>query len=144
MIDCIFDGNSWINGNDQVMNHFLQVFDAQFSPEVPPHHQQHVVNCLEPWNKLVSVSEIQQLALPFKPVEVHAAMFLLGPTKAPGPDGIPVRISGTYIVQNKVIHSVLSFLSSGFLLRKANYKTFIALANSKSGSSTICIGLSSD
>lgn len=122
------DGQQWLQGHEKVSNHFFLAYSSQFNPLPPKNDHQYVTSFLEPWNKVLTDYDFNQLAVPFRPAEVHKAMFQIGSSKAPSPDGIPIIFyqSQWRVVHNKVITSVLAFMNSGYLLKEEN-KTFITL-----------------
>ncbi|XP_074287816.1 uncharacterized protein LOC141612970 [Silene latifolia] len=68
------------------------------------------------------------MAKPFTRKDVRAAVFQLGPTKSPGPDGIPALFFQRYWfhVKNEVTEAVLSMLNSGTISPDIN-RTSITL-----------------
>lgn len=69
-----------------------------------------------------------QLDRPLSDAEIELAVHLLGPQKAPSPDGIPAFFYQEFwdIVKHDILNSVHAFFHSGSLLKSLN-QTYITL-----------------
>ena len=87
-----------------------------------------IEECLEAVPNKVT-SEMQQiLTNDFNEDEIKAALFQMGPTKAPGPDGMNALFFQKFwhIVGNNVVSAVLDFLNNGYMVPELNH-TYIVL-----------------
>lgn len=97
-ITSIYDGNQCIVGQENVSNHFFQIFSAQFNPEPIEHHV--IIN---------NISTVFLLHGINSSLKVNAQLDRFFTHESGGAGGV-----------------LSSFLNSGFLLKEEN-KTFITL-----------------
>nr|XP_023915286.1 uncharacterized protein LOC112026812 [Quercus suber] len=77
-----------------------------------------VEECLNAVNPRISADMLSILSDEFCAEEVKTALFQMGPTKAPGPDG------------NDVTNAVLDFLNTGLMLPELNYTHIVLIPKS--------------
>ncbi|XP_055962333.1 uncharacterized protein LOC126687828 [Mercurialis annua] len=117
------DSGVWQYGEDikgVVVNYFHELFSSG-----NPTDQERVTDCPDAF---LSADQIHVLQQPFLAEEVQLALKKMGPSKAPGPDGLPVIVYKSYwqIVGDDVTQCVLRFLENGIMPDKLNH-TFITL-----------------
>ena len=78
--------------------------------------------------KKVSIEMQQTLSNEYTADEIKAALFQMGPTKAPGPDGMNAIFYQKFwhIIGDNVVSAVLEFLNTGYMPPALNH-TFIVL-----------------
>jgi len=71
--------------------------------------------CLNTVNHKIIDDMLEVLSRPYSSEEVKAALFRMGPTKTPGPDGMNALFNQKiwHIVGNEVTDAMLDFLHSG-------------------------------
>ncbi|XP_074291748.1 uncharacterized protein LOC141618543 [Silene latifolia] len=86
----------------------------------------------------LSPDQQEKLSKPYTRKEVRCAVFQLGPTKSPGPDGIPALFYQKYWyhIKDDVTNAVLSMLTTGHILKSFN-STNIALIPKVSSPETV-------
>ena len=71
----------------------------------------------------------EELSRPYSVEEVKVALFQMGPTKAPGPDGMNALFYQKFwhIVGNDVSSAMLDFLNSGIMIPEINYTHIVLI-----------------
>ena len=79
--------------------------------------------CLDAIHLRLSADMLEVLSRPYSSEEVRTALFQMGPTKAPGPDGMNVLFYQKFwhIVGTGVIETALDFLHTGHMVLDINY-----------------------
>ena len=100
-----------------VLTYFTSMFES-----APMDHERirSAVNLLTP---RVTATMNSELCAPYSDMEIRAALFQMYPTKAPGPDGMPLEFFQKYwdVVGSDVCAAVRNFLHSGRLLKEVNF-----------------------
>ena len=90
--------------------------------------------CLNAVQQKVTSDMQEALSREYSAEEVKAVLFQMGPTKAPGPDGMNALFYQKYwhIVGDDVTATVLDFLNSGSMLPDINFTHIILIPKVKS------------
>ena len=90
--------------------------------------------CLVAVHPKVSPDMRDLLSSEYSPEEIKAALFQMGPTKAPGPDGMNALFYQKFwhIVGDDVINAVLDFLNNGIMVPDLNYTHIVLIPKIKS------------
>ena len=90
--------------------------------------------CLVAVHPKVSPDMRDLLSSEYSPKEIKAALFQMGPTKAPGPDGMNALFYQKFwhIVGDDVINAVLDFLNNGIMVPNLNYTHIVLIPKIKS------------
>ncbi|XP_050259845.1 uncharacterized protein LOC126704900 [Quercus robur] len=85
--------------------------------------------CLDAVQQKVTPAMRDILSSDFSVEEIKTALFQMGSTKAPGPDGMNALFYQKYwhIVGDDVIAAVLDFLNSGYMIPEINYTRFVLI-----------------
>ncbi|KAI9113014.1 hypothetical protein K1719_015946 [Acacia pycnantha] len=84
---CIKDENGMWTRDKHIINHlFTDYFTTLFSPVGP----RHLMDALDPIEVKIDDTANEALLRPVTKEEIRIAVFELGGSKAPGPDGFPV------------------------------------------------------
>ena len=89
--------------------------------------------CLAAVYPKVSLDMRDLLSSEYNPEESKAALFQMGPTKAPGPDGMNALFYQKFwhIVGDDVINAVLDFLNNGIMVPDLNYTHIVLIPKIK-------------
>ena len=90
--------------------------------------------CLNTVPQRMSTDIREELSRPSTVEKVKAALFQMGPTKAPRPDGMNALFYQKFwhIVGNNVSSIVLEFLNSGIMVLEINYTNLVLIPKIKS------------
>ena len=89
--------------------------------------------CLNAVHSKVTDDMQEFLSSEFTAEEVKAALFQMGPTKAPGPDGMNALFYQKFwhVVGNNVVLAVLDFLNNGNMLLDINHTNIVLIPKVK-------------
>ena len=89
--------------------------------------------CLNIVNRKITNDMLEVLSKPYSSEEVKAASFHMGPTKAPGLDGMNALFYQKFwhIVGNKVTDAVLDFFHTGHMVLDINYTHIVLIPKVK-------------
>ena len=90
--------------------------------------------CLNTVPQRMTTAMRVELSRPYTVEEVKAALFQMGPTKAPGPDGMNALFYQKFwhIVGNDVSSAMLEFLNFGIMIPEINYTHLVLIPKIKS------------
>lgn len=105
--------------------HFAAVYKEQHLPSSMDIQEQLQHLCIP----ILQPHHVNSLNAPFSPSEITDAVFQMKPDRTPGPDGLPVLFFQHFwsIIHEDVIHAILVFLRTGYLLKDFNH-TLITLS----------------
>ena len=91
-------------------------------------------DCLDAVQQKVTPAMQEVLSSTFTAEEIKAALFQMGPTKAPGPDNMNALFYQKYwhVVGDDMIAAVLDFLNSGNMIPEINYTHIVLIPKVKS------------
>ena len=106
-------------------NYFMDIFKAGTCDRME--------DCLTTVTNKLTDDMQEVLSRPYSSEEVKVALFQMGPTKAPGPDGMNALFYQKFwhIVGNKVTDAVLDFLHSGNMEPDINYTHIVLIPKIK-------------
>lgn len=121
------DQGLWVDKEDEIHRIFLAHFSSAYQV---PNSSVNVENWdgRDYFDKRLSSDHQDWLNRPFRAHKVCKAIFQIGDSKAPGPNGFSGCFFQKYwdIVGTSITFAVISFLNSGHMLKQINY-TYIAL-----------------
>ncbi|XP_050211436.1 uncharacterized protein LOC126661625 [Mercurialis annua] len=117
------DEGNWQEGvglQKVITDYFSNLFSMSH-----PSNQEQVVNSI---NSGLSMNQVDMLNRPIIEEEIRLALRQMGPTKAPGPDGMPAIFYNSYwhIVGEDVVSCVLDVFNIGVMPERVNH-TYITL-----------------
>ena len=120
----------WVEKIEEVAEVAVQYFEDLFSSG----RCDRLEECLNAVNPRFSPDMLNILSNDFDAEEVKRAIFQMGPTKAPGPDGMNALFYQKFwhIIGNDVTCAVLDFLNTGILLPELNYSHIVLIPKVKS------------
>ena len=123
------DNGDWVEEVDEVAevasDYFMNIFKAITCDRME--------ECLNAVHQRLTADMLEVLSRPYSREEVRAALFQMGPTKAPGPDGMNAIFYQKFwhIVGNGVTDAVLDFLHIGHMVPDINYTHIILIPKVK-------------
>ena len=107
-------------------NYFETLFNSEGNGQMD--------DCLNTVNHRVTPEMLKGLSRDYIADEIKAALFQMGPTKAPGPDGMNALFYQTFwhIVGIDVVAAVLDFMHSGTMPFDINYTHIVLIPKVKS------------
>ena len=124
----LFDHNGqWVTGQKDIAQVTVQYFHSIFSTSHPTDAEMSAV--LDQVSPKVTEEMNQALGKEFTAVEVGAALAQMGPTKAPGPDGMPPIFYRSFWPQigTTVTQAVLECLNQGVSLQSINHTHLVLI-----------------
>ena len=111
---------------DLATNHFEDIFKASTCDRLE--------ECLNAVSHKMTSNMQEVLSSEYSAEEIKAALFQMGPTKAPGSNGMNALFYQKFwhIVGNDVINVVLDFLNTGNMVPDINYTHIILIPKVKS------------
>ncbi|CAA7026829.1 unnamed protein product [Microthlaspi erraticum] len=112
------DDNVWVAGEKEVEKVAVGYFDKLFTSTLPT----DFTGVLAHMPHRITAQENELLTRRATEMEVHAALFMMHPEKAPGPDGMTVLFfqRSWHIVKNDILKMVNNFLTSGTFDERLN------------------------
>ena len=119
----------WVEEESDIAGVALEYFETLFKAGTC----ERLEECLNGVNSKITPDMQQVLSSMFCAEEVKTALFQMGPTKAPGPDGMNALFYQKFwhVVGDMVVNAVLDFLNSGHMVPEIN-STYIVLIDRKS------------
>ena len=120
----------WVKEIEDVAKVAVNYFEDIFSSG----RYEWMEECLNAVSYKMSPDMINVLSSEFSVDEVKMALFQIGPTKAPRPDGMNAHFYKKFwhIVGTDVTHAVLEFLNNGNMLTDINYTHIVLIPKIKS------------
>ena len=102
-----------------------------------------IVECLSKVNREITEDMLELLSKPYSNEEVKAVLFQMGPTKAPGPNGMNALFYQKFwhIVGNEVTDAVLDFLHIGHMVSDINYTHIVLIPKVKKPEKSLILDL---
>ena len=115
----------WVENLEEVVQVALDYFDNLFQVGVGDQMEE----CLDAVESRVTDDMREFLSTQFTGEEVQVALFQMGPTKAPGPNGMNALFYQKYwhIVGDSVVLAVLDFLNNGNMLLDINHTNIVLI-----------------
>ena len=119
----------WVEEMEDVVRVAVDYFDNLFCAGLCNQMEE----CLSTVSTKVSLAMQDMLSRDFIADEIKEVVFQMGPTKAPGPDGINALFYQKFwhIVRNDVVNAVLDFLNNGVLLPDLNHTNIVLIPKVK-------------
>ena len=124
------EGDNWVEAQEDIARVAISYFGNLFSAGVCD----RIEECLQAIPCKVTEEMRQSLSREVSADEIREALFQMGPTKAPGPDGMNALFYQKFwhIVGDNVVHVVLDFLQSGVMVSEINHTNIVLIPKVKS------------
>ncbi|XP_050241207.1 uncharacterized protein LOC126690119 [Quercus robur] len=121
---------NWVEDIGEVAEVAINYFETIFHSGT----YERMEECLNTVPQKMTTEITEELTRLYSVEEVKTALFQMGPTKAPGPDGMNALFYQKFwhIVGNDVCSAVLDFLNSGTMLPEINYTHIVLIPKVKS------------
>ena len=121
--------NIWVEENEAIAGVAVSYFETMFMTE----GCDQLEDCIAAVQHRVAPHMIKILSSDYTADEVKSALFQMGPTKAPGPDGMNALFYQKFwhIVGDDVTNAVLNFLNSGNMDPEINYTHIVLIPKIK-------------
>ena len=119
----------WVEELKEVVEVASNYFDNLFSAGAANQMEE----CLNAAPNKVTDNMLEVLLGEFTAEEVKVALFQMGPTKAPGPDGMNALFYQKFwhIVGDDVVSTILNFLNNGNMLPEINHTNIVLIPKVK-------------
>ena len=123
------NNNIWVEEPEEVADVAIDDFESIFHSG----SCQRMEDCLDAVQQKVTPAMQEVLSSTFTAEEIKAALFQMGPTKAPGPDNMNALFYQKYwhVVGDDMITAVLDFLNSGNMIPEINYTHIVLISKVK-------------
>ena len=124
------EGDNWVEAQEDIAWVAISYFGNMFSASVCD----RIEECLQVVPCKVTEEMRQSLAREVSADEIKEALFQMGPTKAPGPDGMNALFFQKFwhIVGDNVVNAVLEFLQSSNMVSNINHTYIVLIPKVKS------------
>ena len=121
--------NNWVEEMDDIVEVATDYFETIFTLG----SSSRMEECIDLVPHKVTDDMRDFLSSEYNADEIKAALFQMGPTKAPGPNGVNALFYQKFwhIIGNDVIAAVLDFLNSGFMPPEINYTHIVLIPKIK-------------
>ena len=119
----------WVEEMEEIANVAITYFENLFNPGACD----QIDNCLSVVQQKLTPNMQQILSSDFTADEIKAALFQMGPTKAPGPDGMNALFYQKFlhVVGDNVVTAVLDYLNSGSMIPSINHTNIVLIPKVK-------------
>ena len=124
------EGDNWVEAQEDIARVAISYFGNLFSAGVCDRIEERLqaIPCK------VTEEMRQSLSREVSVDEIREALFQMGPTKAPGPDGMNALFYQKiwHIVGDNVVYAVLDFLQSSVMVSEINHTNIVLIPKVKS------------
>ena len=129
----ILDG-VWMEEEEEIVVVVTNYFDSLFNAGTCP----QIDDCLSTVPHKLTPEMQQTLISEFTAEEIKAALFQMGPTKAPGPDGMNALFLQNFwhVVGTTIVNVVLDYFNFGIMVPAINHTHIVLIPKIKSPEKT--------